>query len=179
MASGDLGAKRYAQAAFELARESGALNDWAVALSEIGEFMGNQEVERVLENTRISSDAKLNLIEQALGTLPPLALNLARLLVQKGRTRLAGEIATEFRRLADESQGIEHAKAVTAVPLSDAEREALVNRLQSETGKRVVLETEVKPDLIGGLVLQIGDRMVDSSTRGRLQALRDSLVGAV
>lgn len=179
MATGDLGAKRYAQAAFELASESNSLNDWAVALAEIGEFMSNPEVERVLENTRVAAEAKLNLIDQALGALPPVAVNLARLLVRKGRTQLAAEIVTEFNRLSDESQGIEHAKAVTAVPLTDPEREALVDRLQSQTGKRVILQTEVNPNLIGGLVLQIGDRMVDSSTRARLHALRESLVGSV
>ena len=179
MASGDLGAKRYAQAAFELARESGNLNDWLVALSEISEFMSNPEVVRVLENTRVAVEAKLNLIDQALGSLPPLALNIARLLVRKGRTRLAPEIVTEFRRLADESEGIEHARAITAVPLTDAEREALITRLQEQTGKRIVLETGVDPELIGGLVLLIGDKMVDSSVRARLHALRERLVGAV
>lgn len=179
MASRDLGAKRYAQAAFELARESGNLDDWLAALSEIGEFMSNPEVERVLENTRVAADAKLNLIDQALGDLPPLALNLARLLVRKGRTRLAQDMVIEFQRLADVSQGIEHAKAITAVPMTDAEREALVTRLESQTGKRILLETAVDPELIGGLVLLTGDKMVDASVRARLLALRERLVGAV
>lgn len=179
MATGDLGAKRYAQAAFELAREGGNLDEWQIALSEVGEFMGNPEVERVLENTRVSTDAKMNLIDQALGKLPPLPLNLARLLVRKGRSRLAMDIAAEFRQLADESQGIEHARATTAVAMTDAEREALVTRLQAQTGKRIVLETDIDPSLIGGLVLQTGDMMVDASVRARLQALRDRLVGAV
>lgn len=179
MATGDLGAKRYAQAAFELAVESGGLNDWSVAISEIADFMSNPEVDRVLQNTRIASAAKLNLIDQALGTLPPLALNLARLLVRKGRTSLAQEIASEFRRLAEEEQGIAHARAVTAVPMTDPERDALITRMEAETGKRIILETEVRPALLGGLLIQIGDRLVDSSTRARLQALRDNLVGAV
>jgi F-type H+-transporting ATPase subunit delta len=179
LASGDLGAKRYAAAAFELARESGDLNGWATAISEISEFMSNSSVESVLENTRLSVDAKMNLLDQALGTLPPLALNLARLLVRKGRTRLAPEISLEFRRLADESQGIEHAKAITAVAMTDAERQALIDRLQSQTGKRIVLETEVDPELLGGLVLQTGDKLVDASVRARLQSLRERLVGAV
>lgn len=179
MATGDLAAKRYAQAAFELARESGNLNDWVVALSEISEFMSNPEVERVLENTRVATEAKLNTIDQALGNLPPLALNLARLLVRKGRTRLAPEIAIEFRRLADESQGIEHARAITAVALSDLERQALVARLESETGKRILLETEVNPEIIGGIILLTGDKMIDNSVRARLSALRERLVGAV
>ena len=179
MATGDLGAKRYAQAAFELASESNSLSDWGVALGRIAEFMGNPEVEGVLENTRIATDAKLALIESALIDVSPQALNLARLIVRKGRTRLAPEIATEFARLSDESQGISHAIAVTAVPLSEAERVALVDRLQAQTGKRILLETEVDPSLIGGLRLQIGDKMVDGSTRARLSALRENLVGSV
>jgi len=179
LASGDLGAKRYAMAAFELARESGQLNEWATAISEISEFMTNASVASVLENMRISADAKINLIDQALGTLPPGALNLARLLVRKGRTRLAADISVEFRRLSDESQGIEHAKAVTAVAMTDSERQALIDRLQAQTGKRIMLDTEVNPDLIGGLVLQTGDMLVDASVRARLQALRERMVGAL
>jgi F-type H+-transporting ATPase subunit delta len=179
LATGDLGAKRYAQAAFELARESGSLNEWSVALSEIGAFMSNPEVERVLANTRVSIDAKMNTLDMALGSLPPLPLNLARLLVRKGRTALAMEIVAEFRRLADEDEGIEHAKATTAVPMTDEERDALITRLQAQTGKRIILETAVEPALIGGLVLQTGDMMVDTSVRAKLHALRERLVGAV
>jgi F-type H+-transporting ATPase subunit delta len=177
--TGDLAAKRYAQAAFELARESNDLNEWSIALSEISEVMSNPDVARVLENTRIASDEKLNFLAQALPNVPPLALNLARLLVRKRRTRLAPEVSAGFRRLADENQRISHARAVTAVPLSDAEREALVNRLQAETGRRILLETQVDSQLLGGVVLQIGDRLIDSSTKAKLEALRQNLVGAV
>ena len=63
--------------------------------------------------------------------------------------------------------------------MTDAEREALVTRLQAQTGKRIFLETAVDPSLIGGVVLQTGDMMVDASVRARLQALRERLVGAV
>jgi F-type H+-transporting ATPase subunit delta len=63
--------------------------------------------------------------------------------------------------------------------MSDAERDALITRLQAQTGKRIVLETVVDPELIGGLVLQTGDMMVDASVRAKLHALRERLVGAV
>ena len=179
MATGDLGAKRYAQAAFELAREKGSLNEWSVALSEIGAFMSIPEVARVLTNMRVSVDAKMNTLDMALGSLAPLPLNLARLLVRKGRTALAPEIAAEFRRLADEAEGIEHATATTAIAMTDSEREVVVTRLQAQTGKRIVLETAVDPELIGGVVLQTGDMLVDASVRAKLHALRERLVGAV
>jgi F-type H+-transporting ATPase subunit delta len=106
-------------------------------------------------------------------------LNLARLLVRKGRTNLAGDIAAAFRQLVDDESGIAHVYARTAVPIDEAELAALTTRLRDRTGKNVVLETEVDPSLLGGIVIQIGDQLVDASTRARLQALRGSLVGAV
>ncbi len=179
MAITDLAAKRYARAAFELALEAGALDQWSSAINQIAAFMSDVEAARVLENTRVAVDAKQRVIEAGLGDLPPLPLNLARLLVRKGRTALAADIAAEFAALSEESQGIRRARAVTAVPLGNAAQEALTKRLQEETGKSIILEAEVDPDLIGGLVIQLGDRLVDISTKARLQALRESLTGAV
>jgi F-type H+-transporting ATPase subunit delta len=170
-------AKRYARAAFELATERAEAAAWTTALEQMGEFMRDAEVRRVLENTRVAQDAKQQLINAALGDLPPLPLNLARLLVRKSRTALAADIVTEFKRLVEEAQGVAHARATTAVALSEADRGALARRLQERTGRQIVLETEVDPRLVGGVVIQIGDRLVDASTRARLEALRESLTG--
>jgi F-type H+-transporting ATPase subunit delta len=175
----ELAAKRYALAAFEIAGESGTLDAWSNAIGQIAEFMGDAEVKRVLENTRVSQDAKQRLIDAAFSDLPPLPLNLARLLVRKGRTALASAIAEEFARLVEEQRGIARARATTAVPLNEAEREALAQRLRQQTGRDIVLETEVDERLLGGVVVQIGDRLVDASTRAKLQALRQRLVGSL
>ena len=179
MADVNLAAKRYAQAAFALAVEHNDANAWRDALDQIAEFMGDPEVRAVLENTRVARASKQQLIDAALGSLPPLGLNLARLLVRKGRTALAQDIATEFRSLLEERQGIAHARAVTAVPMDDAQRNSLSEKLRQQTGHQIVLETEVDPDLLGGVVVQIGDKLVDASTRAKLEALRQSLVGSV
>ncbi len=179
MATTDLAAKRYAQAAFELALETGTLDLWSSAINQIAAFMSDAEAARALENTRVAVDAKQRVIEAGLKDLPPLPLNLARLLVRKSRTALASDIATEFAALSEQSQGIRRARAVTAVPLDNAAQEALTKRLQEETGQRIILEAEVDPNVIGGLVIQLGDKLVDVSTKARLQALRESLTGAV
>ena len=175
MPATDLAAKRYAQAAFELAVAAGDPAAWAGALDEIAAFMGDAEVRRVLENTRVAREAKQQLIEAAFPELPRLSRNLARLLVRKARTNLAGEIAAEFKRMAEEREGVVHARALTAVELSGEERESLARRLREQTGRQIVLETAVEPGLVGGVVVQIGDRLIDASTRGRLAALRRSL----
>jgi F-type H+-transporting ATPase subunit delta len=172
-----IAAKRYALAALDLANENGDAKAWQEALVQIAEFMGDPEVRRVLENTRVSQEPKQRLINAALGDLPALPLNLARLLVRKNRTALAGDIALTFNRLLEEEKGIARARATTAVPLSDAERDALVSRLREQTGQDVILDVEVDPSLIGGVVVQIGDRLIDASTRAKLQAMREALVG--
>jgi F-type H+-transporting ATPase subunit delta len=175
----NLAAKRYATAALELAHEHNAADSWLKALRQIAEFMGDPSVKQVLENTRVSQDPKQRLIEAALNDLPPLPLNLAKLLVRKNRTGLAVDIADQFEQLLEHQRGVSRARATTAVPLNDAERTALSRRLAEQTGGEVILETAVDPELLGGVVVQIGDRLIDASTRARLRALRNSLVNAV
>ncbi|HEU0075242.1 MAG TPA: ATP synthase F1 subunit delta [Dehalococcoidia bacterium] len=174
----NLAAKRYAVAAFELAQENNDSDAWLNAVRQIAEFMGDPEVKRVLENARVSQEPKQRLIDAALGDLPALPLNLARLLVRKNRTALAVDIATQLGQLLEQQRGVSRARATTAVPLGDAEREALSQRLAQHTGGEVVLETAVDPALLGGVVVQIGDRLIDASTRSKLRALRDNLTRA-
>lgn len=176
--SGDaVAARRYAQAVFELAQERGDAAAWQDSLRQIAEFMSDPEVRRVLENARVSQEAKQRLVAAALADLPGLALNFARLLVRKGRTNLAWQIAEQFNQMLEAQSGISRARAITAVPIGDAEREALERRLEEQLGRKVVLEPEVDPNLLGGVVIQIGDRLIDASTRAKLRALRESLVG--
>jgi F-type H+-transporting ATPase subunit delta len=172
-------AKRYAQAAFELASQANALPAWADAIDRMAAFMAEADVKLVLENSRVPQEAKQRLISAALPDLPGLVLNLARLLVRKDRTALAPAIAPAFRELLEQHEGIARARAVTAVPLTDGERTSLAQRLERDTGRRILLETEVDPDLLGGVRVQIGDQLVDASTRARLSALRRSLVRAM
>jgi F-type H+-transporting ATPase subunit delta len=180
IASGDsLAAKRYAIAAFELAQEHGGTATWQSALRQIAEFMGDPEVRRVLENSRVGQEPKLRLVAAALADLPALPLNLGRLLVRKNRTNLAPEIAAQFDQLLETQRGVSRAHATTAIALGDTERASLTGRLREQTGGDVILETSVDPSLLGGVIVQIGDRLIDASTRTKLRALRSSLVNAV
>lgn len=174
-----LAAKRYALAAFQIAQERGNVDAWRDGLAQIAEFMGDPEVRRVLENTRVTPEPKQRLIEAALGDIDPMPLNLARLLLRKHRTSLAGEIALAFNELIEADRGITHAVARTAVPLNDAEKADLARRLQEQTGQEVILQVEVDPSVLGGVIVQIGDRLIDASTRAKLRAMRESLVGAL
>ena len=173
----EVAAKRYAQAAFDLAGPDAAA--WTLALDRIAVFLTESDSARVLQNPRVTAETKQEIVEAGLGDLPRLPLNLARLLVQKGRSALARQVADHFGALLAESEGRAHASAVTAVDLSDQEREDLTRRLSERTERRITLETSVDPAILGGVVVQIGDRLIDASTKARLEALRQSMVGAV
>ena len=173
----EVAAKRYAQAVFDIARERDELDRWAGDLQVITDLVAQSGVLDVLANSRVPSDTKERLLRAGLADLSPLALNLAHLLVEKGRIALAEQVQAEYQRLLDEHRGVAQATVVTAVSLSEDERRAVAQRLQELTGKEIVLETQVDPEILGGLVARIGDRVIDGSTRGRLLALRQSLIG--
>jgi len=173
----DTAAKRYARAAFEVALERGTLDRWSDDLRLIAAVMGDAKALALLANTKVPLTERYRLLEATLAGIDPQAMNLARLLVAKGRAGLAPPIAEAYLGLVDEHRGIAHATVVTAVPLSDAERQAVEKRLGEMSGMQVIAHLEVEPDIVGGLVARIGDKVIDGSTRGKLLALRRSLAG--
>jgi F-type H+-transporting ATPase subunit delta len=173
----DTAAKRYARAAFEVALEYGALDRWSDDLQLIAAVMDDAKALALLTNTKVPLAERYRLLEGTLAGIEPQAMNLAKLLVAKGRGSLAPQIAEAYLGLVDEHRGIAHATVVTAVPLSDAERQAVEKRLGDMSGKQVIAHLEVEPDIVGGLVARIGDKVIDGSTRGKLLALRRSLAG--
>ncbi|HEY8491630.1 MAG TPA: F0F1 ATP synthase subunit delta [Dehalococcoidia bacterium] len=171
-------AKRYAQAVFDLALEQETLDEWLADLERLAALAREPEAVRILESNRVPEAEKDGLLAATLSGVGPLAMNLARLLVRKGRFGLADAVAEEYRRLLEEHRGILRARAVTAVELTEPERAAVAARLEELTGKRVLLETAVDPSILGGLVVRIGDRLIDGSTRTKLLELKERLAGA-
>jgi F-type H+-transporting ATPase subunit delta len=174
----DIAAKRYAEAAYLLAREEGKEDAWTAGLAAMAALFGDRQARLLFENTRVPMAQKQQLVERALAGVDPLVLNLARLLLRRGRTALGPQIADAFRELVDESKGIAHATVTSAVPLSPEDQRAIIQRLREITGGEVVLETEVDDSILGGLVVRIGDRLIDGSTKSRLLALKRRLSGA-
>jgi len=173
----EVAAKRYAQAAFGIARERDELDRWVEDLRAIADLAAQPGVVELLASSRVPFEVKERLLRSGLADVSPLALNLARLLVQKGRIALAGQVRDEYQRLLDEHRGMAQALVLTAVPLSEDEERAVAQRLRELTGKEIVLERRVDPEIMGGLVARVGDRLIDGSTRTRLLELRRKLAG--
>ena len=132
---------------------------------------------RALANPSIPLETRLATAEKTFGKLVgKKTLNLIGLLLRRGRIEELPRLAAEFRRLDDERQGITHATATSASPLTKDEVAALTKRLEQYTGGRIELDLEVDPSLLGGLVVRVGDRQIDGSVRSRLERLRNQLV---
>ena len=179
MAQRDPAARRYADAVFGIASDSGdtaAFDRWLGDFDEIAQLFAEPTVRDFLVSTRVSQEQKEAVLDQALPDLQADARNLAKLLVRKRRVALADQIGEAFRQRLNTVRNITEASVVTAVPLSDDARLAVAEAVHRYTNAETVQLTEsVDPDIIGGAVIQIGDRIIDGSVRTRLSTLRRSL----
>ncbi|MBI4188276.1 MAG: ATP synthase F1 subunit delta [Chloroflexi bacterium] len=168
---------RYAKAAFELAMERGELDRWQSDLSKIAVLGEDADLLALFENPRLHFDDIVRILTGQFADINPLALNLVHLLVAKGRLSIIGHIADDFRQLLDDYRGIEQAEVITAIPLNDEDKLRLGERLGAIVGKEVVIKPATDSSLIGGVVARIGGKLIDGSTRSRLEALKKELSG--
>ena len=169
-------ARRYAQAVFQIAVESDELERWLDDLTQLADAITNEEFGQTLSAPRISMAQKESLIRESLGpTVGPLALNLICLLASRGQVNVLPGIADRFQDMLDVHQGVERAEVVSAVSLTDAQRDQVTQMLNDFSGRDIRLTTRVDPDILGGLVVRIGDRVMDGSARSRLQNMRREL----
>ena len=168
-------AKRYSQAVFEIALERKELDIWLADLRKVASLGEDATLVAWFESPKFHFDVKAKLLSEQLSDINPLALNLACLLVARGRLSMAGDIADEYQRLLDSYRGIEQAEVTTAVPLDDEDKVRLAERLSAVVDKKVVLKPKVDSSLLGGIVARIGDKLLDGSTSSRLLALKREL----
>jgi len=177
MARSTSAARRYAEAAFQLATRDDSFDAWAADLAIADQLVGDPRVARIVSNPSVPrADREATLDRLFAKRISPLALHLVRLLDQRGRLSLLPAIAAQFTRQLDALRGVVAASVTSAAPLEKDEVAAIGARLESMTGQTVKLTTTVDASLIGGLTVQVGDRMIDASVRGRLERLRDQLV---
>ena len=171
-------AKRYARAIFELAQSEGQVETWAERLALVRSCFSLPEARQVLNNPTISVGDRQEAVVLVLGDRADReALNLARLLVESGRVDDVERIADEYASLEDEAAGRVRASATTAVELTEEEKRKLTDVLSARLGREVRLTTRVAPSILGGLVVQTGDRLIDASLATRLQQLRRRVAG--
>ncbi len=166
-------ANRYAKAIFELATEEGEVEEWSRRLAIIRDLFEDPTARAIIANPSVSVETRIKAVEQLdLPGIGPRGLNLMRLLVASRRVDRMVEIVDHFEVLADAAAGRVRASVTTAIPLSEADRDKLGRDLSEQLGKDVRLIAHVDPAILGGVVLQVGDRLTDASVAGRLDQLR-------
>jgi len=169
--------RRYARAVFEIALETKSLERWQTDLQKIVGAMSNADFLAAMKSPKIRFDKKSQLLAGSLGTISPVALNLARLLIVKNGIGLIGEITAEYHHLVDVYRGIQQAKVITAVPVDARDKEKLAENLGALVGSKIEMESQVDPAILGGVIARVGGKLLDGSTRSKLAALKRELAG--
>lgn len=167
--------KEYAEALFALACENGKEGRFMEALEEVGKiFEEAPEYPEFLASPSIPLQERLNAIEAAFGdAVPEYLLSWLELLCEKGRIGYFSECVKEYRALLNAKQSVVTAKVTSAVALTDKELEALKQKLEKISGNTILPVCSVDPALLGGVVVEIGGKVIDGSLRHRLQRVKE------
>ena len=169
-------ARPYAEAAFKLADEAGALAKWSEMLGTLAQVGQDERVRAAVADPNLS-DAKVAglFISILAGKLTSDAENFVRVLAQNNRLELLPQIREQFEALKNEREGVVQAEVYSAFELSDAQLHDLVQRLEKKTGRKVRAQVSLDRELIGGVKVVLGDKVIDGSARAQLGALETAL----
>ncbi|MET0786002.1 MAG: F0F1 ATP synthase subunit delta [Paenisporosarcina sp.] len=171
-------AKRYALALFQLAQEHNQLTHVEEDLREVKVvFKGNSELQAMLASPKLTLDRKKELVRELFGKANPLVVNTLQVLIDRKRINETVEVANEFATLSNEAQGIADAKVYSTRPLTDDERASISSAFAKKIGKQSLrIENEIDPSLLGGIRVQIGNNIFDSSISAKLDRLKKQLI---
>jgi F-type H+-transporting ATPase subunit delta len=141
----------------------------------VASVLGDADLVPLLEDPKIRYEDKKAAVGQHLAGVNQLAMNLAYLLLLRRRVRLMPQIAEEFARLVNRQRGVEHAEVTTATEIDEITKRNLVNHLAKLTGRQVILSTKVNPEIIGGFIARVGDKVIDGSVGNKLQRLKQDI----
>lgn len=169
-------ATTYAEALYGAAAEAGALAEVASGMGEFAAaFAESDDLRRALESPDLDPDAKRRVVVALTEGAHPFVPNTLRMLVDRGRIADLPEIADAFQARVARSESRIQVEAVTAIPLPADLRDRIVASITEQTGQSVELSEAVDPDIVGGLVLRVGETVVDGSVRSRIDQLRREL----
>ena len=171
-------ARNYAETLLELARRAGDLTAWGQAVDDVADAMqSNRTLRLFLESPRVSATQKNEILGRAFeGQLPHVFVRFLQALVNHRRQMLLPQIAREFHDLVDQVEGRLHANVTVASQPGDEERRTIASELSRAYSKEVVPHFTVNPAILGGVVVRVGDTVLDGSIRRRLASLRTRML---
>lgn len=175
----DTVAANYAGTLFELAGRHEGVEAFGAGVESVAALMEDPTVREFLVTPRVSAGDKKAALERVLGgVVPSMLLRFLQVVVDKGRQRLLPAIAAAYREMLERHLGRRHMVVTVARPLSPGDEEDLAARLSSATGATVIPHVQVRPGIIGGIVIREGDTVYDGSVKRQLDAMRRRLMAA-
>lgn len=169
-------ARPYAEAVFRLAKDAGDLKAWSDRLKSAAQVAADSQMRALIADPNVASARVADLLISVLGdSLGDKGANFIRLLAQNDRLPLLTEIEFQFEALKAQAEGKLEAHITSALGMSDSQVGELAAALKTKYGRDVAVSVSIDPALIGGVVVAIGDRVMDGSVRGRLQKMAFSL----
>lgn len=170
-------AAAYARALFELASLAGSVDATDVSMASVVAAMrGELQLREALTDTSVPVEAKRAILRDIFGEhVTPEALAIVTLLAERGMAELLGDVARLYGEVAEAERGIVAADVTTAVPLDDALRASLTDKLAASLGRPVSLREHVDGSIVGGVVIKVAGRVLDGSVASQLDGVRRAL----
>ena len=141
-------------------------------------FRENEDFLRLLGNMTLSKEQRVAILDDTLrGSVHEYVLNFLKLLVERGAIHEFAECADAYRACYNRDHGVVEAEVTTAQPLTDSQRQKLIEKLQGMTGKEVVIKEKVDPSVLGGVLLQMDGKRFDNTVAHRLNAIKQAMAG--
>jgi len=167
----------YARVLFDLASTADAVDAADAGLSTVVESLrGHIDLRQALTDTQVPAEKKRDVLRELFGeNIPPEVLSVVTLAVDRGHAELLGDVAREYSELAERERGIVVAQVTTAVPMTDATRASVIEKLSAALGRPVTLRERVDESVVGGIVINVAGRVLDGSVASQLDAMRSAL----
>ena len=170
-------ARRYAQAAFSIASEKNEIDRWLSELSIVTNILNNDECLTFFDAEQVPIDVKLDGIKKLFSKNTSLVQNLISLMVVRKDISNFMEVNNIFVSMSDEFKGVVRVNITTAVPINKEDLEQIVKKLENKENKKIIIDKKIDKNILGGIVVRIGDKLIDGSTKNKIDLLSEKLIG--
>lgn len=171
-------AGKYSQAIFDIACDQNTLEEMEQELQTVQDvFKESDDLQKVIEHPLLPADAKKNILKDLFATkVSPMVLQFLFVMVDRRREMYIEAAIIGFRKLYWKARNMIEAKIRVIAPLTEQEEAELLKKLEAMTGSTVVPHYIIDPSILGGVVIQLEDRLIDGSLKRQLQTLEDKLL---
>ncbi len=169
-------ARPYSEAVYKIAKEKGTAQEWSDMLEMISLVMADADISRAARNPRVDDDRFITLLLDICGkNLNKEGVAFVKILSENKRLSLVGKITELYEQYRSNDEGYLPVKVISAFPMSDKDQDALGKTLKKQFGKEIRLDIEEDSSLIGGVIIQAGDKVIDGSVSGQIEQLAKQL----